>query len=59
MIYKFRMAVMVEESFEYTVEADSMEEAEEMALSGETEQEEHIDSIGITNREIMEAEGPL
>jgi len=40
--YKFNMIVLEAVSVEYTVEADSLAEAEEKALSGETTYEENF-----------------
>jgi len=45
--YKFNMIVL-----EYTVEADSLEEAEEKALSGDTTYEETLGHIGIEDRKF-------
>lgn len=54
MIYRFKMIITTEELYQYTIDADSLEEAEEMALLGETDQEEHLESIGVINREFAE-----
>ncbi len=56
MLYRFRMSVLEEQSYLYEVEAENIEEASLKAIAGETESEELIDFIGITNREIMENE---
>lgn len=50
--YKFKMIVLEAVSMEYTVEADSTEEAEEKALSGETIHEENLGHIGVEDRQF-------
>jgi len=50
--YKFNMIVLEAVSVEYTVEADSLEEAEEKALSGDTTYEETLGHIGIEDRKF-------
>jgi len=50
--YKFNMIVLEAVSAEYTVEADSLEEAEEKALSGDTTYEETLGHIGIEDRKF-------
>lgn len=50
--YKFNMIVLEAVSVEYTVEADSLAEAEEKALSGETTYEETLGHIGIEDRKF-------
>jgi len=41
---------------QYTVEAKTLDEAKELAESGETEEEEEIQIIGVTNRQLVPEE---
>jgi len=50
--YKLKMIETEALSREYVVEAGSLEEAQEKALSGETVHEETLSHIGVDNREF-------
>lgn len=50
--YKIMIIETVALQREYTVEADSLEEAEEKALKGETIHEETLNHLGVESREF-------
>ncbi len=56
--YEFEVEVAIVTRQRYVVHADSIEEAEEKAMSGETEEEETLEEVRVSNREIVSVVTP-
>ena len=54
--YEIRVIETVAQTRIYVVRAESMEQATEMALDGETEFETTVDTIGVVDRTLLDTE---